>query len=201
MVGFNPIVTRLSLFAISIFLADFFIMLFIGNPGETWGDISRRAVVDAGAQVAVLLPLAYLLFVRYFQRRQTALGQANRFVSDTFRQTTDIIDLATGNEDLKVQLERILASLFALPWLSIEKKGSIFLRIAGQDALEMVVQSGLHNELLDKCRTVPFGKCLCGRAAAEQRIQFADCLDKRHDIIFDDIKPHGHYCVPIVVGG
>lgn len=50
------------------------------------------------------------------------------------------------------------------------------------------------------CKTVPFGTCLCGRAAAERRVQFADCVDDRHDNRFDGMAPHGHYNVPILNG-
>jgi DNA-binding CsgD family transcriptional regulator len=47
------------------------------------------------------------------------------------------------------------------------------------------------------CAQVPFGKCLCGRAALSGEIVFADCIDQRHDNHYDGISPHGHYCVPI----
>ena len=30
---------------------------------------------------------------------------------------------------------------------------------------------------------------------------FADCLDERHEVSYQDDFPHGHYCVPIVSGG
>jgi GAF domain-containing protein len=47
----------------------------------------------------------------------------------------------------------------------------------------------------------PFSKCLCGRAATTQKIQFADCVDGRHEIRYDGLIPHGHYCVPICYEG
>ena len=30
--------------------------------------------------------------------------------------------------------------------------------------------------------------------------QFADCIDERHDLEYNGISPHGHYCVPIISG-
>ena len=45
---------------------------------------------------------------------------------------------------------------------------------------------------------VPFGKCLCGRAAAERTMLFADCVDDRHDIHFEGMAPHGHYSLPLL---
>ncbi len=29
-------------------------------------------------------------------------------------------------------------------------------------------------------------------------MQFADCIDERHEIEYEGISPHGHYCIPIV---
>ena len=34
-----------------------------------------------------------------------------------------------------------------------------------------------------------------------QEIQFADCVDERHEIRYDGMVSHGHYCVPICYGG
>ena len=49
-----------------------------------------------------------------------------------------------------------------------------------------------------RCAKVPFGHCLCGRAAASKEIEYASCIDERHDIMFDGMKPHGHYNIPIL---
>lgn len=51
--------------------------------------------------------------------------------------------------------------------------------------------------VVDMCGTVPFDKCLCGRAASSGKIQFADRLDDRHEWRYKGMSPHGHYCVPI----
>jgi diguanylate cyclase (GGDEF)-like protein/PAS domain S-box-containing protein len=48
------------------------------------------------------------------------------------------------------------------------------------------------------CARVPFGYCLCGRAAASREIEYAACLDPRHEISYPGIAPHGHYNVPIL---
>ncbi|MBU1978037.1 MAG: EAL domain-containing protein, partial [Gammaproteobacteria bacterium] len=57
---------------------------------------------------------------------------------------------------------------------------------------------GLSPALLPLCARVPFGHCLCGRAAATREIQYASCLDPRHDINYPGMQPHGHYNVPIL---
>jgi PAS domain S-box-containing protein len=102
---------------------------------------------------------------------------------------------------LEEQLKKSLEEILSIPWLFIQSKGAIFLT-KGQDQteLKMVVQEGLHNSLLRDCDVVPFGYCICGRAAKSKVIVHVDCIDDRHDITFDGIQPHGHYAVPILSG-
>ncbi|MBF0381494.1 MAG: GGDEF domain-containing protein [Magnetococcales bacterium] len=99
---------------------------------------------------------------------------------------------------LKRQLEVALDLILSLPWLPIEKRGSIFLADDRIKTLNMAVQTGLAEQLLTICQEVAYGYCLCGRAAEQKKIVFASHLDKQHDVHFDGIKAHGHYCVPIV---
>ena len=48
------------------------------------------------------------------------------------------------------------------------------------------------------CNIVPYGRCLCGRAAITREIQYANCLDDRHENQYSGIEPHGHYNIPII---
>jgi diguanylate cyclase (GGDEF)-like protein len=96
------------------------------------------------------------------------------------------------------QLEVALDLILSLPWLPIEKRGSIFLADEGRRVLNMAVQTGLAQQLLTICQEVSYGYCLCGRAALNKEIVFSSRLDEHHDVNFDGIKAHGHYCVPIV---
>lgn len=102
---------------------------------------------------------------------------------------------------LKDQLERTLDLLFSIPWIALESKGCIFLVEGDPQMLVMKAQRGLPEDLLAPCSRVPVGKCLCGRAAADRQIVFADGLDARHETRYSGISPHGHYCVPIASGG
>jgi len=65
----------------------------------------------------------------------------------------------------------------------------------------MKEQNKLAKPIQEACARLPFGKCLCGRAALLQEIQFADHVDEHHDIRYEGIIPHGHYCVPIIFAG
>jgi PAS domain S-box-containing protein len=46
-----------------------------------------------------------------------------------------------------------------------------------------------------------FGRCLCGRAAASGKTEFAGHVDDRHETCYEGMTPHGHYCTPIVSAG
>ncbi|HUX90394.1 MAG TPA: EAL domain-containing protein [Gallionellaceae bacterium] len=109
-----------------------------------------------------------------------------------------VLRISLENIPLKEQFERVLDIMLALSWLPIEPKGGIFLLHKGDDALTLIAQRGLAPMLLTACARVPLGHCLCGRAAASREIQYASCLDHRHDITYPGIKPHGHYNVPIM---
>lgn len=106
-------------------------------------------------------------------------------------------------EDLSLEelLQRALDLILSIPWLVFEKQGSIFIVEDDPHTLVMKAQDGLAEPIRESCARLPFGKCLCGRAAQRQEIQFADCLDSRHPIRYDGIAPHGHYCVPFCSGG
>jgi signal transduction histidine kinase len=95
-------------------------------------------------------------------------------------------------------LEYALDLVFSISWISFKSKGSIFLVGDDPQVLVMRVQRGISDFLQKSCARIPFGKCLCGQAALTKKIQFVDHLDKRHEIRYASITPHGHYCVPII---
>jgi signal transduction histidine kinase/uncharacterized membrane protein len=95
-------------------------------------------------------------------------------------------------------LEYALDLVFSISWISFQSKGSIFLVGDDPQVLVMRAQRGISDFLQKSCARIPFGKCLCGQAALTKKIQFVDHLDKRHEIRYASIIPHGHYCVPII---
>lgn len=95
-------------------------------------------------------------------------------------------------------LQQTLELILDLPWLAVQNRGAIFVVEDESDTLVMKAHHQLSESLLSHCARVPFGKCLCGRAAATGQTVFADDLDHRHETVYEGIQPHGHYCVPIV---
>ncbi|MBF0189769.1 MAG: GAF domain-containing protein [Magnetococcales bacterium] len=95
-------------------------------------------------------------------------------------------------------LEKALQVVLEIPWLGVEKRGAIFLFNEETGRLDLTVQHDLSAELLGLCRSIPLGYCLCGRAGAEREVVMSRELDARHELRFEGMTPHGHYCVPIL---
>ncbi|MBF0562796.1 MAG: response regulator [Alphaproteobacteria bacterium] len=106
-----------------------------------------------------------------------------------------IMNMSLSGLLLKDALQQALQIVLSSSSFKILSCGSIFL-YKGQ-TLELTVQHGMHPDLLTLCAKVPFGRCLCGRAAATGALVYADSIDDRHEIRYPGILPHGHYCLPI----
>jgi PAS domain S-box-containing protein len=111
-----------------------------------------------------------------------------------------VLQVSLEPASLEEQLERIFDLIISIPWLVFQSKGSISLVGDDPEVLVMKAQRGLHEALRTTCEKVPFGRCICGRAASTREIVFADHVDDRHENRYEGIQPHGHYCVPILSG-
>jgi putative nucleotidyltransferase with HDIG domain len=109
--------------------------------------------------------------------------------------------LALENTPLKGLLESALDLLLSIRWLTLESKGCIFLADHKAGELVMTAVSGLSEFIRTECARIPFGRCLCGRAATTQQPVFVSHLTDKHEITYSGIRPHGHYCIPIVFHG
>jgi putative nucleotidyltransferase with HDIG domain len=109
--------------------------------------------------------------------------------------------LALENYPLTELLDRALLLLLSIPWLTLESRGCIFLADSETQTLDLAVASGLNEFVQASCAKVPYGRCLCGRAAQTQNLVFADHLTDEHETRYAGITPHGHYCVPMVFAG
>jgi len=112
-----------------------------------------------------------------------------------------LLSLSLEEIPLEELLKRALDLVLSIPWFAFESKGSVSLVEDEPASLVMKAQHNLGEPIQKACARIPFGKCLCGRAALAQEIQFADGLDDRHETRYEDIAPHGHYCVPILFAG
>ncbi|MBF0340597.1 MAG: response regulator [Magnetococcales bacterium] len=101
---------------------------------------------------------------------------------------------------LMEHLEEAMFLITSTPWFGIQPRGSIFLMDEAAGELVLAVQHKLSEPLLTSCARVPLGRCLCGRAAQSRQMVFASHLEERHEIRFEGMEEHGHYCLPILTG-
>ena len=108
--------------------------------------------------------------------------------------------LETILEDYSIeeQLQAALDILLDISWLTIENRGSIFLLDQESGDLILTVHHNLEPNLLKSCQRIKPGVCLCGRALQNKEIIFTTHLTEEHENRYDNIKPHGHYCVPLL---
>ncbi len=95
-------------------------------------------------------------------------------------------------------LALFIKSIVSVPWFAFESKGAIFLVEDNTDVIRMHAHYNMPEDLIRICARVPFGRCLCGRTAASGKIVFKNHLDGAHENTYEGIKPHGHYCIPIM---
>ncbi len=117
--------------------------------------------------------------------------QSQAVIGDILRNTT------FNSFNLHNFLQQTLEIVLQIPWLKLVAKGSIF--VTDNDGnLEMVAQKDL-GILTQKCAIIKPGQCLCGRALSQKKIIFRNSITPEHEIESDDMKPHGHYNIPLII--
>jgi HD-GYP domain-containing protein (c-di-GMP phosphodiesterase class II) len=163
-----------------------------GSPIAVEGNVYLRNLGDK-----IIVTQGFFLDIT--DRKQTEEKLMQNY--DTQNALNSLLHLSLENVSLDEIFNRTISLIFSIPWLVFESRGSIFLVEENPSVLLMKAQNNLAEPIKKMCNQVPFGRCLCGRAALTQEIQFADCLDDRHENIYNGISEHGHYCVPIVTAG
>ncbi len=105
---------------------------------------------------------------------------------------------------LQQRFTQVLDILFNLKAFDLQRKGGVFIKDPEQDFLDMFVLHGkFSEEFIRREQHIPYGACLCGRAAISQELTISDdCFcDPRHEHVFEGMQAHGHYIVPIVSAG
>ena len=135
-------------------------------------------------------------------RDVTKQRQADELIRQQYETQTvlnELLQFTLSELSLTEILQRALERILSIVWLSFESRGAIFL---AENDRELVIsaQKNMGEQERRTCGRIPFGRCLCGRAAAAREIVFADGIDERHDILHEGGRQHGHYCVPILHG-
>jgi signal transduction histidine kinase len=111
-----------------------------------------------------------------------------------------LLAISIEDVDLDQQLTRALDEILEIPWLPTESKGCIMAAVEGSRVLRMAAHRGMDADIVARCATVPFGRCVCGHTAERQEITFIDfsiapAADTSCKV------PSGHYCLPIRARG
>ncbi|MDO9230811.1 MAG: PAS domain S-box protein [Syntrophales bacterium] len=175
----------------------------VKNTQATFVSKSGRLVIVEGNVVPRMVGTQVIAthgFFRDITERKRAENELQRNY-DTQDALNFLLRRSLENIPLEEMLKQALDLVLSIPWLAIESKGGIFLVEDDPEILVMKAQNNLEEPVRIMCARVPFGKCLCGRAASMQKIQFSDRLDERHEIVYEGMRPHGHYCAPILFAG
>ena len=163
--------------------------------GPVHAEITASPLRDPSGAVIAGIEVARNITER--KRTEEELRRTSETQSVINRLLSISLDEQSLDEVLRQALDIILSSSRYVQ----HSIGGILLTEGDRKELAMKVQRGFHPSVQEACKLLPFGTCLCGRAAATQQVQFSSTLDDRHEIRFPGIEPHGHYCVPIMMSG
>ncbi|MBN1531311.1 MAG: PAS domain S-box protein [Spirochaetes bacterium] len=122
---------------------------------------------------------------------------------ETQRVQNQLLTISLKKARLGELLEESMETILSLDWFSPDRRGMVFLADDDQRTLSVAAHCGIAAELSRHLHEgpVPFGECLCGRAAMEKRVIFAPYPDERHPVTVPGMARHRHYCVPILHEG
>ena len=109
----------------------------------------------------------------------------------------NLLRIPLEGRELKIIFDDVLAQVVKTPWMELSPQGGVFLADNDKKELKLLSTLNFSLPLLSLCSTIKYDHCLCGKAALSGEIIFKDCVDEDHEIGFADMKPHGHYSVPI----
>lgn len=165
---------------------------YIGKSGNiVWTQLNISSVMDAENNFSYAI--AHNLDIT--ERKQSEIDLYERTEEEAVFANLLKYSFLPIDEYMQLSLEEILS----VSWIKIEDKGGIFLtKMQGDsETLQLVTSKRMPDALLTLCNNVDFGTCLCGQAALSKQIQFADCVDERHETRYQGMEAHGHYNVPI----
>ena len=119
-------------------------------------------------------------------------------ISEEQKIINKLLRISLKDLPLEQMLDKIFSILTSISWIALEAKGGIWLADSKAKFLYLKSSHDLPSLLLKNCAKIPFGKCLCGKAAASGKVEFADHINRHHKIKYSGMDSHGHYCVPIM---
>jgi PAS domain S-box-containing protein len=172
-----------------------------GGLSFEWDHLRADGEVFPATVLFTRIALGEKVFLQATVRDITEAQRVERQILQQARNQSalnHLLCLSLAELDMEDMLQQAIGYITSTAGFAFESRGAIFLANDGQDMLRMVAQQGIATSLLAICAHVPFGRCLCGRAATSRQTQFVNCVDAQHENTFEGIRPHGHYCAPIL---
>ena len=166
---------------------------YIGKSGNiVWAQLNISSVKDAENNFSYAI--AHNLDIT--ERKQSEIDLYERTEEEAVFANLLKYSFLPIDEYMEFSLEEILS----VSWIKIEDKGGVFLTKNQGDSktLQLITSKRMPDALLTLCNNVDFGTCLCGQAALSKQIQFANCVDERHETRYEGMAAHGHYNIPII---
>ena len=90
-----------------------------------------------------------------------------------------LLNLSLEKLSLKEILDRALDILLAVPWLSSDPAGAIYMVEKKEEILHLAASQNLPAELAQRCETVALGDNYCGKAASTRKIEFGNYQEEQ----------------------
>jgi len=120
--------------------------------------------------------------------------------TEEYKVLHEVAKVLHNSQNIHLKLENVLKVLTQFKELEVEYKAGIFMANPDKRVLSLFATIGdFSQEFLEKEKEIPYGNCLCGRAAesGEMIISESCFTDVRHENSFQDMTDHGHYIVPL----
>jgi PAS domain S-box-containing protein len=150
-------------------------------------------------QFGFLITIYFLISRDVTERKKVEAAQLKQ--REIIEKLNGISALLTEDLTLGQCLDEGLQIILSTSFLKSKNKGGIFLVTPGKNELTLKCSINLSGSIQKLCAHVPFAHCLCGRAAANGEIQYANCIDERHENSYPGMEQHGHYSIPMISDG
>ncbi|GAB4154058.1 MAG: hypothetical protein Fur0037_22770 [Planctomycetota bacterium] len=176
-------------------------MPILGQDDSTsrlyWIDATITPVFDPDGRVTGFVGLHHDV------TKEVAEERAQKLAREGAEARALIAEILAKDAPIEERLGSSLEALFAMDGLDLHRKGGIFLADPKARELRLWVHRGdFSAEFLHDEARVPFGSCLCGRAALGHETIVSDhCFrDEAHERQWPNMRAHGHYVVPLREG-
>ncbi len=106
-----------------------------------------------------------------------------------------LLNLSLEKLSFQEILENALDIVLAVPWLSSNPAGALYMVDQDPEFLQLTVSHNLPEALRERSGRIPLGDCDCGKASSTKKIVFGNCQEEGHEPF---LASHNRYSVPIL---